>query len=62
MGLRDWWKSREDRKNKERLEWAENAQQDSADEIAHADIDDVRMNVGTSNMSGMSIDDAKHID
>ena len=62
MGLKGWWKGREEKKNEELLAWAENAQQDSSDEIAHSDIDEIRTDLGTSKFGEMSMDDSKRIE
>jgi hypothetical protein len=44
MGLRSWWKGRQEQEDKDYLKWAENAEQDTPDEIRHADIDELRLN------------------
>jgi hypothetical protein len=59
MGLRSWWKSRQAHEDKDYLEWAENAQQDTPDEVRHADIDELRLDVGPQRL-GEGLDDSRY--
>jgi hypothetical protein len=57
MGLRSWWKDWRQRGDEEALAAAEDAKLESADEVAHSDIDEVRLDIGTGRLGAM--DDAR---
>ena len=57
MGLRSWWKDWRQRGDEEALAVAEDAKLESADEVAHSDIDEVRLDIGTGRLGAM--DDAR---
>ena len=57
MGLRSWWKDWRQRGDEEALAAAEDAKLESTDEVAHSDIDEVRLDIGTGRLGAM--DDAR---
>jgi hypothetical protein len=64
MSLRDWWESRQQRKQEEQnaklLDLAEHPQGNV--EVGGTDLDEMRTDLGTSKMGEMSMDDSHRIE
>ena len=64
MSLKDWWESRQQRKQEEEnaklLELAEHPQGNV--QVGGTDLDEMRTDLGTSKMGEMAMDDAHHIE